>query len=114
MAEPARRDLAVGVLVSLALVILALGVMAVGGESRLFVSKAGYRVVFPSVEGLVVGSPVKMSGVVIGTVSAIRLSTEAGEPGIEVVVGVDESYADRIRADSEAALRILQILSGSV
>jgi phospholipid/cholesterol/gamma-HCH transport system substrate-binding protein len=86
--------------------------MAVGEESRLFAKKATYSVVFPSAEGLVVGSPVKMSGVIVGSVSNIRLSTDPGTTGIEVEVGVDRTYADRIREDSRAALRILQLLSG--
>jgi phospholipid/cholesterol/gamma-HCH transport system substrate-binding protein len=112
MPKRGGRDLAVGALFSLALVILAVTVMAVGEESRLFAKKATYSVVFPSAEGLVVGSPVKMSGVIVGSVSNIRLSTDPGTTGIEVEVGVDRTYADRIREDSRAALRILQLLSG--
>ena len=112
MANRGGRDLAVGAMFSLALLILALAIMAVGGESRLFTNKAHYLVVFPTADGLVVGSPVKMSGVIVGTVSAIRLSRNVDEPGIEVEVGVDQSYAGRVREDSRAALRILQILSG--
>jgi len=112
MPKRGGRDLAVGALFSLALVILAVTVMAVGEESRLFAKKATYSVVFPSAEGLVVGSPVKMSGVIVGSVSDIHLSTDPGTTGIEVEVGVDHTYAERIREDSRAALRILQLLSG--
>jgi len=106
------RDLAVGVVFSLALVILALSVMAVGEGSRLFAEKNHYRVLFQAADGLVVGSPVKMSGVVVGSVTRIRLSTDPGQTGIEVDVGVDRAFAQRIREDSRAALRILQLLSG--
>lgn len=112
MAKRGGRDLAVGALFSLALVILAVTIMAVGEESRLFAKKARYSVVFPSAEGLVVGSPVKMSGVVVGSVQAIRLSTDPGTTGIEVEVGIDHAFSGRVREDSSAALRILQLLSG--
>jgi len=112
MAKRRARDLTVGVLFALALIILALTIMAVGGESRLFVRKAHYSVIFPTAEGLRAGSPVKMAGVEVGTVSAIQLSTSPDRPGIEVTVGVDHAFAGRIREDSRAALRILQLLSG--
>ena len=112
MAKRGGRDLAVGALFSLALVVLAVTIMAVGGESRLFSKKARYSVIFPSAEGLVVGSPVKMSGVVVGGVQAIRLSTDPGTTGIEVEIGIDHAFAGRVRQDSRAALRILQLLSG--
>lgn len=112
MARRRGSDLAVGAVFALALITLSLAIMAVGGESRLFVDKAYYAVTFPSADGLVVGSPVKMSGVVVGSVSAIRLSKDPQRSGIEVEIGVDEGYSARIREDSRAALRILQILSG--
>jgi len=61
MARRAGRDLAVGVVFSLALVILAATIMAVGEGSRLFADKAYYSVLFQNADGLVQGSPVKMS-----------------------------------------------------
>jgi len=112
MAKRGGRDIAVGALFSFALIILAVTIMAVGEESRLFSKKARYSVIFPSAEGLVVGSPVKMSGVVVGSVQAIRLSTDPDTTGIEVEIGVDHAFAERVREDSKAALRILQLLSG--
>jgi len=112
MPKRGGRDLAVGALFSLALVVVAVTIMAVGGESRLFSKKARYSVIFPSAEGLVVGSPVKMSGVVVGSVQAIRLSTDPGTTGIEVEVGIDHAFSGRVRQDSRAGLRILQLLSG--
>ena len=66
-----HRDLSVGAFAILALIVLSVGIMAVGGESRFFSRKVRYRAVFPSTDGLIVGSPVKMAGVQVGTVSAI-------------------------------------------
>jgi len=112
MAKRRVRDLSVGVMFALALIILALTIMAVGGESRLFVQKSYYSVIFPNAEGLRVGSPVKMAGVQVGTVTDVSLSTDPEKSGIQVEVGVDRAYAERVREDSRAALRILQLLSG--
>jgi phospholipid/cholesterol/gamma-HCH transport system substrate-binding protein len=112
MAKSRVRDLSVGAMFALALIIIALTIMAVGSESRLFVQKSHYSVIFPNAEGLRVGSPVKMAGVQVGAVSAVHLSTDPEKSGIEVEVGVDKAYAERVREDSRAALRILQLLSG--
>jgi phospholipid/cholesterol/gamma-HCH transport system substrate-binding protein len=106
------RDLSVGAFVALGLIVLAIGIMAIGGESRIFAPKAHYRVVFPSTEGLRVGSPVMMAGVTVGTVAEIRLPRDPHAKGIEVVVGVDRNYAARVREGSESALRYLAWLSG--
>jgi phospholipid/cholesterol/gamma-HCH transport system substrate-binding protein len=96
----------------LALIILALSIMALGDGSNLFRAEAKYIVIFPSVEGMGVGSPVKMNGVQIGAVTAISLPKDPSRSGIEVQFGVDADYRARIRADSTAALSILQLLSG--
>lgn len=106
------RDVLVGGFTVLALVIFALAVMAVGGESRLFSKKAAYRAVLQSSDGLVIGSPVKMSGVQVGTVTDLRLSQDPTSAGIEVTLGVQRAYQGRVREGSMAALRFLQYLSG--
>ena len=112
MAKRPGRDLAVGAMFALGLIILALGIMAVGGDTGLFFSNMNhYRVVFPSANGLLLGAPVRMAGVEVGTVSNIRLPTDPGESGIDVELAVDPKYAGRVRQDSRAALRILQLLT---
>ncbi len=112
MARRPGRDLTIGVVAALALAILAFAILAVGEDSALFSDRATYDIYFPSTEGLVVGSPVMLAGVQVGIVSGIRLPTEPGEAGVHVRVGVDRRFAERIREDSRAALRILQFLSG--
>ena len=112
MPKTSGREAVVGAFVVLALIVLAVGVMAVGGESKLFARKVNYRALFPSTDGLIEGSPVKMGGVQIGTVTSLRLPTDPGATGVEVGVGVELAYASRVRQGSEAALRFLQYLSG--
>jgi len=114
MPEPgsAPRNLALGAFAMLALLVLAIGIMAVGGEHGVLSGRAAYQVVFPATQGLIVGSPVHMSGVQIGSVSGIRLPTDPRSPGIRVELNVDDNYAERIRQGSAASLRFLAILSG--
>lgn len=112
MARRKTRDLTVGVVAALALLVFAVAVMTVGEESHLFARKVGYRVVFANTDGLMVGSPVRIAGVQVGSVVGIKLPTDPEAPGIEVALGVASTYAPRIRENSQAALRYLQLLSG--
>lgn len=112
MAANRSRDLAVGGFAALALIVLAVGILAVGGESRLFARKVEFHANFAAVDGVIQGSPVKISGVTVGTVTAVRLPVDPKATGIEVTFGVDQAYAERVREGSTATLRLLQYLSG--
>lgn len=111
MARRGSHDLAVGGMFGLALLVLALAVMAVGGESGWLFRRVSYYVVFPNADGLLNGAPVKMAGVSVGTVTGIRLPTDPTGSGIRVEIGVDPLYSERVREDSRATLRILQLLT---
>jgi len=112
MPRATSREATVGAFLALALIVLAAGIMAVGGESRLFSRKASYRVVFPATDGLIVGSPVKMGGVQVGTVTRLSLPTDPGAQGVEVSLGIQRIYESRVREGSEASQKFLQYLSG--
>jgi phospholipid/cholesterol/gamma-HCH transport system substrate-binding protein len=112
MPRVSSRETTVGAFIALALIVFAVGIMAVGGESRLFSRKATYRAVFPATDGLIVGSPVKMGGVQVGTVTHLKLPTDPGALGVEVSLGIQRSYVSRVRQGSEASLKFLQYLSG--
>lgn len=112
MPRTSGREATVGAFLALALIVLAVGIMAVGGESRLFSKRASYRVVFPATDGLIVGSPVKMGGVQVGSVTELKLPTDPGAQGVELSLGVKRSYASRVRQGSEASQKFLQYLSG--
>jgi phospholipid/cholesterol/gamma-HCH transport system substrate-binding protein len=112
MAKRPARDLTVGVVVSIAILVLAVAVMTVGEESQLFATKTRYQVVFPTADGLRLGSPVRMAGVLVGSVEEITLPTDPEAEGIEVTLGINSDYAERVRENSVASLRYLQLLSG--
>jgi phospholipid/cholesterol/gamma-HCH transport system substrate-binding protein len=111
MARRPAQDATVGAVFALALIVFALAVMVVGGESAPWSKQSRYSVVFRHASGLRVGAPVRMAGVEIGMVTEIDLPTDPGQVGIEVQVGIDSTYSKRVREDSHAALRLLQILT---
>jgi len=106
------RQLAVGVTVLIALVILAISILAIGNASRMFTAKAHYRTEFTDVLGLRAGSPVYLSGVQVGGVEEIELPVDPQATKIPVLIAIDRKVAPRIRAGTTATLTFLQLLSG--
>jgi len=105
------REASVGFVIFLAGVILIVGILAVGKESRLFTRKVEYWTTFPNVAGLAEGSPVQLVGVQVGTVSRVDFSPDLGDREIRVTMEVDRSYATRIREGTQAQLKSLSYLS---
>ena len=105
-----RRALKVGLLVILALSLLAVGTFLIGEKSNLFTVKNEYFARFRTVGGLNPGSPVQLNGVKVGSVRSIVLPENPAERGIRVEISVDRRYAGRIRKDSEARIKTLGLL----
>jgi phospholipid/cholesterol/gamma-HCH transport system substrate-binding protein len=111
MAGRVSRELGVGITVAVALGVFALGVLAIGRESRMFVPKTTYWTRFDNTSGLVSGSPVRLVGVQIGTVEEVTFPTDLNENRIKVIFRVDRAYSPRIRHGSVAYLKSLSYLS---
>jgi len=111
MPRRVSRELWVGIVVALALVLFALGVLAISKESRMFVRKNAYWTRFDNTSGLVSGSPVRLVGVQIGTVDEVTFPTDLAEIRIKVTFKVDRAFAPRIRAGTVAYLKSLSYLS---
>ena len=106
------RTAVVGLVIVIALAILAGSILMIGSESRMFSRKAHYATNFADALGLRVGSPVYMSGVQIGGIESLVLPTDPKREGIAVRIAVDRDYAGRIREGTTASLAFLQVLSG--
>jgi phospholipid/cholesterol/gamma-HCH transport system substrate-binding protein len=98
-------------MVSLGLVVFGVAVMAISKESRLFTPKNNYWSRFDNTSGLAEGSPVRLVGVQIGSVSDIEFPEDIREPKIKVVFTVDRAYASRIREGTQASLKSQTYLS---
>jgi phospholipid/cholesterol/gamma-HCH transport system substrate-binding protein len=107
----ATKEVSVGFVVSLGLIVFAVAVMAISKESRLFTPKMRYWSRFDNTSGLTEGSPVRLVGVQIGTIDQIDFPEDLREAKIKVVFSVDRAYASRIREGTVAYLKSLTYLS---
>jgi phospholipid/cholesterol/gamma-HCH transport system substrate-binding protein len=101
----------VGAFVSIGLILFAVGVMAISKEQRLFSRKSRYWTRFDNTSGLTEGSPVRLVGVQIGTVTEIEFPEDIRETKIKVAFTIDRAYASRIREGTQALLKSLTYLS---
>jgi phospholipid/cholesterol/gamma-HCH transport system substrate-binding protein len=98
------REIKVGAFVLAGLMVVGLVIFLIGDERKLFTSKHEYRAVFQDVQGLKQGSPVRMGGVDVGSVSNVEYSPNPKEAKIHVVVSIVSGQAERIRGDSVATI----------
>jgi len=105
------RAVAVGAVVSVALVIFAVAVMAISKESRFFAPKVRYWTLFENTSGLTEASPVRLAGVQVGTVEEIRFDDDERQNRIRVEFAVDRRVRHRIREGTVAYLKSLTYLS---
>jgi ABC-type transporter Mla subunit MlaD len=99
------REASVGFTLFAAGLVLMIGILAVGKESRLFSRKVEYWSSFPNVSGLAEGSPVKLVGVQVGTVSGVEFPSSLQERDIRVTLSVDRAYASRTSSPSPMSRR---------
>jgi len=72
--------------------------------SGAFVPRYELRIYAPEVSGLTVHAPVRVNGIQVGSVGAIKLAEESASPErkIELVLKIDKRYQSAIRTDSVA------------
>src|SRR4051812_28643002 len=111
---PVQKDksIRVGLLVSVALVVLMVFLFFIGSEQKIFSRKNEYEVRFDTVAGLAEGNPVRISGVTVGVVKDIQLPRDPKAKDVQISLMVDRKYAERIRGDSRARLKKLGLLAG--
>jgi len=112
-----RRGIGVRLRVG-AFVLAAVGVFLVlvyllGARARLFEDRYTLYADFTEVGGLVSGATVRLAGVQVGRVSAVRLP---GEPGgkVRVELRIASRYANRIRRDSVARIDTQGLLGDKI
>jgi phospholipid/cholesterol/gamma-HCH transport system substrate-binding protein len=106
-------QLRVGAFVLAALTIFVGLVYFLGRQGGLF--ERQYRLVtaFSRIGGLIEGASVRLAGVPVGRVTAIRLS-ESGEAKVQVELTIVRRAQPRIRADSVARIETLGILGDKI
>lgn len=99
------RDIKVGLFVALSLMVLGVVVFMIGEERKLFESQLTLKAEFKDVKGLSRGSPVRMGGVDIGSVSELGYSSNPKDDTIFVEMSIVSEEAARIRKDSLAEVK---------
>jgi phospholipid/cholesterol/gamma-HCH transport system substrate-binding protein len=110
MRDETRRHLRVGALTVAALVVLAVAILTIGKRQQIFIRHTKYRTSFSNVTGLQRGAPVRLSGVDVGFIERIELSTDPEVERILVWFTVNEIYTERIREDSVASIKTIGLL----
>jgi phospholipid/cholesterol/gamma-HCH transport system substrate-binding protein len=100
----ARREIKVGAFVLAGLIATGGVIFMIGEERQLFASKTDYQVAFADVQGLRPGSPVRMGGLDIGTVSKVNYGEDQKDYKIHVTLSIIEAQARRIKTDSIASI----------
>jgi phospholipid/cholesterol/gamma-HCH transport system substrate-binding protein len=104
------REIKVGSLVLVAVVIFVTGIFLIGDRQQLFARKSGYLIQFPQTGGLARGASVQLNGVNVGKVARVILPTNFAEREITIEISLDRRYEERIREDSVARIKTLGLL----
>ncbi len=103
-------ELKVGIIIIVALVILAVGVLQLGGKASFFTRNYTLYVFLDNTYGLKVGSTVRLAGLDVGNVEDIKFPTDPRDKRIILTLKLQEKFKDRIREDSSADIKTLGLL----
>src|SRR5881296_1888162 len=85
-------------------------IVTLGQQEHFWERKVRYEMHFARTNGLQVGAPVSLTGVVIGSVVDMRFPADPAAAYIEVVIGVTSNVAPRLRENSVATIRTYGLL----
>lgn len=103
-------ELRVGLMVLFASITLAVLTFLMTGTSGLFTPKIRLKSYFDDAQGIRNGAPVRLSGVDVGNVTAIRVVRDKPATPVEVVMKVTTKYSFNIRKDSVTSMATAGVL----
>jgi phospholipid/cholesterol/gamma-HCH transport system substrate-binding protein len=98
------RSFKVGIFVFAGLVLATIAVFLIGDNRRAWDRKITVQATFNDVVGLRVGSPVRMGGIDIGSVTAVRYADDPADQKIYVSLALARTEARRVRPDTTARI----------
>ena len=110
MTDERRLDLRVGAFVLITAIMLAIGLFAMGTGGRFIRERYALVARFPDVAGLTGGAPVRLAGMLVGTVTRVTFPEDLNARLIEVELAIDEAVQSRIREDSVASIQTVGLL----
>jgi phospholipid/cholesterol/gamma-HCH transport system substrate-binding protein len=105
----AWSELKVGILTVVALVIIALTIFALTGNRGFFWQRYSLKSRFDNISGLKEGSPVRIAGVEVGSVTAVDFVGEK----VDVTFELNKDHRERITTGSTAKLGSVSLLGES-
>jgi phospholipid/cholesterol/gamma-HCH transport system substrate-binding protein len=102
--QESRVQLRVGIFVLAAVVLFVAFVLTIGSQTRVFEGRYTLRATFNTIEGLIVGAPVRLAGFSVGHVARIGFGRDPGDRHLVVELSIDRRYQDKIREDSVATI----------
>jgi len=102
----AWSELKIGIVSLVALVIASFLIFMVSGSGGFFWQRYGLKTVFPDIQGLKVGAPVRVAGVEVGSVKTMEFIGDK----VEVVMQVGKEQMERITDRSTASLGSISLL----
>jgi phospholipid/cholesterol/gamma-HCH transport system substrate-binding protein len=103
-------ELRVGITVLVAAVTLAILIFLMTGTTGLFTPKITVKSYYDNAGGLRVGAPVRLQGVDIGNVTAVRIVPNHENTPVEVTMKLSTKYSFNLRKDSVTSLSTVGVL----
>jgi phospholipid/cholesterol/gamma-HCH transport system substrate-binding protein len=100
----------VGILISVALGILAFGIIVIGHGAQYLSGSIVFEAHFQRINNLQPGAPVTLVGVNVGAVQSIYFPADPKDRYIIVKMWIDHRGAQRIRSDAQAEIRTMGML----
>ena len=107
MKKTTEVEMKVGVFVILGVILCASALMLVSGSKSIFERSLYYTTTFPQVEGIAIGSIVKIAGFRVGQVEEMTIR-EGGD--VQVRMSIMKKYSGHVKQDSYAQLGTLGVL----
>jgi len=98
------REYKVGAFVLAGMIAIGGVIFLIGEERQLFKKRVQFETSFHDVQGLTVGSTVRMGGLDVGRVTYVGYASDAGDRKIHVTLSVLSDQAARIKRDSVATI----------
>ena len=99
--ERNKRNVIVGLFVTIGLLILVAAVFTLGGQQKAFVPSLTVKAIFPDVNGLQKGDNVWFSGVKVGTVKRVDF---VGTSQVLVTMHIEKKAQEFVRKDAKAKI----------
>lgn len=111
MAETQDKALKVGGLVFAALTILLITIYLIGSKDNLFTPKKNIVSIFKDVRGVVVGNNVRFSGINVGTVKDIKITSDST---VVLTLSISNKYAQYIYKNSVVDINQDGLMGGKI